>query len=44
MYIISCFNYFVYLLVTFHTFQNQAFFNISMPNSAEKWVDMQKSN
>ena len=27
---------FVYQGVTFHTFQNQAFFHICMPNSAEK--------
>ena len=38
-------NHFVYLLVTFHTFQNQEFLKIqNMPNSAEKWIGVQKSN
>ena len=36
--------YFVYQGVTFHTFQNQAFFHICTPNSAEKWIGVQNKN
>ena len=33
---------FVYQLVTFHTFQNQAFFSVRTEKRAEKWIGLQK--
>ena len=46
LYISCCSNVtnFVYQGVTFHTFQNQAFFHICTPNSTEKWIGVQNKN
>ena len=35
--------FFVYQGVTFHTFQNQAFFSVRTEKRAEKWIGVQKS-